>query len=42
MDCVVGGQGKGKPVLLVLSERKSREELICKMVGKTQECVVKP
>jgi IS30 family transposase len=39
MDCVVGGQKKGKAVLLVLSERKSREEIIFKMKGKTQECV---
>lgn len=39
MDCVVGGQNKGKAVLLVLSERKSREEIIFKMAGKTQECV---
>lgn len=41
MDCVVGGQKKGKAVLLVLSERKSREEIIFKMAGKTQECVKK-
>ena len=41
MDCVVGGQKKGKSVLLVLSERKSREEIIFKMTGKTQECVKK-
>lgn len=41
MDCVVGGQNKGKSVLLVLSERKSREEIIYKMAGKTQECVKK-
>ena len=41
MDCVVGGQNKGKAVLLVLSERKSREEIIFKMKGKTQECVKK-
>jgi IS30 family transposase len=41
MDCVVGGQNKGKAVLLVLSERKSREEIIFKMTGKTQECVKK-
>ena len=41
MDCVVGGQNKGKSVLLVLSERKSREEIIFKMAGKTQECVKK-
>lgn len=41
MDCVVGGQNKGKAVLLVLSERKSREEIIFKMTGKTQDCVKK-
>lgn len=41
MDCVVGGQNKGKAVLLVLSERKSREEIIFKMKEKTQECVKK-
>lgn len=41
MDCVVGGQKKGKAVLLVLSERKSREEIMFKMKGKTQECVKK-
>lgn len=39
MDCVVGPRkGKGA-VLLVLSERCSREEIICKMPGKTQEAV---
>ena len=39
MDCVVGPRkGKGA-VLLVLSERCSREEIICKMPGKTQESV---
>lgn len=37
MDCVVG---KGKACLLVLTERKSRTELIFKMAGKTQECVI--
>ena len=41
MDCVVGGRNKGKAVLLVLSERKSREEIIFKIKGKTQECVKK-
>lgn len=41
MDCVVGGQKKGKAVLLVLSERKSREEIIFKIKGKTQEHVKK-
>jgi IS30 family transposase len=28
MDCVVSGKGKGKAALLVLTERKSRKELI--------------
>lgn len=41
MDCVVGSrEGKGA-VLLVLSERKHREEIIYKMPGKTQESVIK-
>lgn len=40
MDCVVGKQeGKGS-VLLVLSERSKREEIIIKMPSKTQESVV--
>ena len=39
MDCVVGPRkGKGA-VLLVLTERYSREEIICKMPSKTQESV---
>lgn len=37
MDCVVG---KGKACLLVLTERKTRMEMILKMPQKTQECVV--
>jgi len=36
MDCVVG---RGKACLLVLTERKSREEIILKMATKTQICV---
>ena len=36
MDCVVG---KGKACLLVLTERKRREEIIFKMPFKTQACV---
>jgi len=36
MDCVVG---KGKACLLVLTERKSREEIIIKMAAKKQACV---
>jgi len=39
MDCVVGKQGT-KTVLLVLSERAMRKELIFKMNGKTQDEVV--
>jgi len=37
MDCVVG---KGKACLLVLTERKHREELIIKLPSKTQACVI--
>lgn len=37
MDCVVGS---GKACLLVMTERKSRKELIYKMPAKTQECVI--
>jgi IS30 family transposase len=40
MDCVVSGHGS-KSVLLVLTERKSRNALISKMRGKTQEEVGK-
>lgn len=39
MDCVVGNQGGSGAVLLVLSERKTREEIIFKMPDKTQESV---
>lgn len=39
MDCVVGKQGGSGVTLLVLSERKTREEIIHKMTNKTQECV---
>jgi len=41
MDCVVGKQGGSGAALLVLSERKSREEIIFKMPDKTQESVIK-
>lgn len=41
MDCVVGKQGGSGAVLLVLSERKSRQEIIIKIPSKTQEFVVK-
>lgn len=40
MDCVVGNKGGSKAVLLVLSERKLREEIIFKMPNKTQEAVI--
>ena len=39
MDCVVGPRSGKGAVLLVLSERCSREEIICKMPRKTQESV---
>lgn len=39
MDCVVG-KAKTKEALLVLSERKSRKEIIVKMKDKTAESVV--
>lgn len=41
MDCVVGGRGGSSAVLLVLTERATREEIIRKMPNKTQESVVK-
>lgn len=41
MDTVVGGQGKGKEVLLVLSERKIREEIIIRMQNKKSESTVR-
>jgi len=41
MDCVVGNQGGSGAALLVLSERRSREEIIYKMDSKTQESVQK-
>ena len=40
MDCVVGKREGGGAVLLVLSERSRREEIIIKMPSKTQESVV--
>ena len=40
MDCVVGKRDGGGAVLLVLSERSRREEIIVKMAGKTQESVL--
>lgn len=40
MDCVVGKREGSGAVLLVLSERSRREEIIIKMSGKTQKSVV--
>lgn len=40
MDTVVGGQGKGRSCLLVLSERMTREEIIIKMKDKKSSSVV--
>jgi len=40
MDCVVGKREE-RAVLLVLSERKTREEIIFKIPNKTQESVIK-
>lgn len=41
MDCVVGKHGGSGATLLVLSERQTRKEIICKMPDKTQKSVVK-
>lgn len=41
MDCIVGKQGGSTAALLVLSERKTREEMIFKIPDKTQESVIK-
>jgi len=41
MDCVEGKKGKSKAALLVLSERKHREQIIYKMLDMTQESVIK-
>lgn len=41
MDCVVGNQGGSGSVLLVLSERQRREEIIFKMPDRTQDSVKK-
>ena len=40
MDCVAGGKKGSKAVLLVLSERKTREEIILKMKDKCQKSVI--
>lgn len=41
MDCVEGKKGKSKTALLVLSERKRREQIIYKMQDMKQESVIK-
>jgi transposase, IS30 family len=41
MDCVVGGKAGSGAVLLVLSERKTRQEIIRKMPDKKQQSVSK-
>lgn len=41
MDLVVGGANKGKVALLVLTERKSRKQIIRKIADKTQKSVQK-
>lgn len=41
IDLVVGGQGKGSAVLLTLTERKTRKEIIRKLKDKTQSAVVR-
>jgi IS30 family transposase len=41
IDLVVGGQGKGAAVLLTLTERKTRKEIIRKLKDKTQHAVVR-
>lgn len=40
MDCVEGKKGESKAALLVLSERKRREQIICKIRDMTQESVI--
>ncbi len=41
IDLVVGGQGKGPTVLLTLTERKTRKEIIRKLKDKTQHAVIR-
>lgn len=41
MDTVVGGKGKSKKVLLVLSERMTRQEIIMKLPDKRVQSVVR-
>ncbi len=40
MDSVIGQRGKSKNTLLVLTERKTRDEIIFKLPDKTAEAVV--
>ena len=40
MDSVIGHRGKSKNTLLVLTERKTRDEIIFKLPDKTAEAVV--
>ncbi len=41
IDLVVGGKGKGPAVLLTLTERKTRKEIIRKLKDKTQQSVIR-
>jgi len=41
IDLVVGGHGKGSAVLLTLTERKTRKEIIRKLKNKTQGAVIR-
>lgn len=41
IDLVVGGKGKGTAVLLTLTERKTRKQIIRKLKDKTQKAVVR-
>jgi len=41
IDLVVGGQGEGSAVLLTLTERKTRKEIIRKLKDKTQHAVIR-
>lgn len=41
IDLVVGGKGKGSAVLLTLTERKTRKQIIRKLKDKTQKAVIR-
>lgn len=41
LDTVVGGRGKGRSCLLVLTERMTRSEIVMKLASKTMDEVVK-